>query len=93
MTLSVFFVALAQIAYYIALFAFVPLGIIFRFLITRKSVLSNKLKALVIFNFTSFSFFYFLEQKSKGEKLYRIFLLVFFGVALLSLISGLHIYF
>lgn len=93
MTLSVLFVALAQASYYFTLFAFVPLGIIFRFFIVYKSPLTRSAKALVALDFTSFSFFYYLKGKSKGVKIYAIFLLVSFLLACLGLASGIHIYF
>ena len=93
MTLSVLFVALAQASYYFIFFAFIPLSIIFRFFIVYKSPLRKSAGfAMVALDFTSFSFFYYLKGKSKGVKIYAIFLLVSFLLACLGLASGIHIF-
>ncbi len=82
-----------QSSFYITLFSFVPLGLLFRFLIIKNSDLTKGMKALVTIDFTSFSFFFLLKENIKGQKLYNIFLITYGVLAVFAFAFGINMYF
>ncbi len=87
-------VAFMQISYYLTLFTFIPLTMILRLAIVFKNgALTKGRKALIALDFTAFSFFYYLKEKTTLKTLYLIILLIYFVLAFFAFGFGVHMYF
>ncbi len=88
-----FLVGLLQFSYYVTLFVFVPLTLLSRVFITIKNSLTLKVRLLIIFDITSFSYYYFLNEEHHFFKLYNQLLAVMTFFTFLAFAFGVHMYF
>jgi len=88
-----FLVGLLQFSYYVTLFVFMPITLLLRVLIVMKNSLTLKVRLLIIFDITSFSYYYFLNEDQQYFKLYNRLLAVMTFFTFLAFAFGVHMYF
>lgn len=88
-----FLVGLLQFSYYITLFVFMPITLLLRVLIVMKNSLTHKVRLFIIFDVTSFSYYYFLNEEQQYFKLYNRLLAVMTFFTFLAFAFGVHMYF